>query len=325
MNDMAAAALDYAHRGWPVFPLKAGGKTPANGHGFKDATADPSEVAALWASFPNANIGIATGTIGYHRGLWVLDIDGEQGEASLANLVYGFGPVTDYGESVATATTGKGRHLYFSSTTEAIRSRTSKTLAPGLDIRADGGYVVAPPSLHPNGTRYRWLDPDNRPGPAAYWLTDIATGRITLGRYTPEATRRPFSAPEPAPPSRLRAVAPEGWHLSPPEDPRRAASARTALKRMAELPEGDRNAGTFRYACLLRRIANTEAEWEELRDEALDILPYGPGQDGDPFDRAEAARIFRDAPKYAELGDFQLPTPYRKTATNRLGTMRRGR
>jgi hypothetical protein len=149
---MKAAALRYALQdGWRVFPLEPGGKRPLAKlapHGVLDATTDPAKIVAWWEHEPNANVGIATGS-----GLIVLDVDGQDGEHALAELeaIDGKLPAT------LEARTGKGRHLYLAADGLDIRNSASK-VGRHLDVRGEGGYVVAPPSLHENGSRYAFRD-----------------------------------------------------------------------------------------------------------------------------------------------------------------------
>lgn len=93
---------------------------------------------------PSANVGIATG-----GALDVLDVDGPAGICSLDELVDQYGALPPG----PVATTGKGRHHYLSPTGLGNRA----AVRPGIDFRGRGGYVVAPPSMHPNGARYAWL------------------------------------------------------------------------------------------------------------------------------------------------------------------------
>src|SRR2546425_645780 len=84
-----AAALQYAQRGWAVFPLVAGTKQPLTTNGFKAATTDPGQVRLWWTEYPDANIGVATGKA---SGITVLDVDvkpwqGKQGDKTLAALI----------------------------------------------------------------------------------------------------------------------------------------------------------------------------------------------------------------------------------------------
>lgn len=149
---LGGAALWYAERGLRVFPLQAGTKVPfPRSRGCKDATSDPQQVASWWAAVPYANIGIATGHV-----VDVIDIDGLQGNVSLAGLRHqheGF-PQPRLGH-VSTPRAG-GRHYYVPVHPQGRGNGAA--LAPGIDYRGRGGYVVAPPSRTAQGT-YRWLTP----------------------------------------------------------------------------------------------------------------------------------------------------------------------
>jgi DNA-binding transcriptional ArsR family regulator len=134
-------ALNFAERGIPTFPLK--GKAPLTPHGFKDASTDPRRLH-LWGNrYPGANVGIPTGSI---SGIVVVDLDEETPEAM---EIWNSLPET------VEARTGRGRHRYYHPP-KGTRARSRK-LAPGLDFKGDDGYVVAPPSVHPSGARYRWV------------------------------------------------------------------------------------------------------------------------------------------------------------------------
>lgn len=147
-----AYALHYLELGWSVIPVACETKKPLiawKEYQARRATVD--EVVAWWRQWPAANIGVVTGAV---SGLIVLDIDGEAGEASLARC--GPLPLTPM------VRTGKGRHIYFAHPGAVIRNFARKL--PGLDLRGDGGYVVAPPSLHASGARYTWeVAPDGLP------------------------------------------------------------------------------------------------------------------------------------------------------------------
>jgi len=172
-NEFLAAALAYAARGWPVFPVRPGRKEPLTRKGFKNATTDPHRIARWWQKWPEANVGIATGG----NGPLVVDVDGPAGEAEAANLEL---PAT------LTATTGRsdgGRHLYYSDTTGQTRCDHSGK----VHIKGLGGYVVAPPSVHPSGARYRWAGPSWQADP----LADAPAWALATA---------PASTDEPAPP-----------------------------------------------------------------------------------------------------------------------------
>lgn len=136
------AALKYTAHGWSVFPIKPRAKEPLTAHGFKDATGNEDQIRTWWTRRPEANIGVATGT---RSGILVLDADGSEGDRALVAM----------GVEVPTLTsiTARGRHLYF---VHAPGIGCSVALCTGLDVRGDGGYVVAPPSVHESGFAYQW-------------------------------------------------------------------------------------------------------------------------------------------------------------------------
>ncbi|MBM3788336.1 MAG: hypothetical protein FJW30_28705, partial [Acidobacteria bacterium] len=139
-------ALAYAARGWRVHPLRARDKTPASKHGCKDATTDETQIRAWWAKLPNANIGLATG---YE--FFAIDID----PAGMAWYEAEHLPATHE------AVTGRaGRHVLYRMPTSYVIGNSAGLLAEGVDVRGMGGYIVAPPSVHPSGTTYTWLDCD---------------------------------------------------------------------------------------------------------------------------------------------------------------------
>ena len=166
-------ALAYAKRGWLVVPLhnpKQGvcscrkkncgspGKHPRTEHGLKDGSKDQKQIWSWWEKWPDANLGILTGQ---ESGLLVLDVDGVDGKASLQELTGAHGslPKTLCVKTGRTGTDGKrkGCHYYFRAPVGAAIRNSAGIVGKGLDIRADGGYVVAPPSLHPSGLLYEWL------------------------------------------------------------------------------------------------------------------------------------------------------------------------
>ncbi len=144
-SNLEIAAHEYVANGWPVLPLEPRGKKPTTRHGYKDATRSHEQVAKYWIPKPDANVGIATGAA---SGLFVLDIDGHEGEAAIARRF-------DLPRT-AQVRTSKGRHLYFAMP-EGVRLGLSvNRLAKQADTRGDGGYIVAPPSVHPSGHVYGW-------------------------------------------------------------------------------------------------------------------------------------------------------------------------
>ena len=127
-----AAALVYASWGWPVFPLKPHAKTPATRNGFKDATTNRTRIDAWWKQHPNSNIGLPTG-----HAFDVIDFDPPDGARSFIKM---YDELPHIHGQVCTAS--GGIHLYVKPTGDGNATR----IAPGVDWRGKGGYVVAPPS-----------------------------------------------------------------------------------------------------------------------------------------------------------------------------------
>ncbi|MBW2718791.1 MAG: bifunctional DNA primase/polymerase [Deltaproteobacteria bacterium] len=149
---MKAAALDLAARGIFVFPLAVNGKTPITLHGYQDASTDPKRIEEMWQRCQDANIGIATGA----SGLVVIDIDvkhGVNGWKAFDDCLERLGELP--GPTRMASTPSGGAHIYFREPAGAEIRNSAGRLGPGLDVRAHGGYVVAPPSVI-EGKAYRW-------------------------------------------------------------------------------------------------------------------------------------------------------------------------
>ncbi len=144
---MIDLALHYAKLGWPVFPLVPGTKDPFKGsHGFKDATLDTNRIEAWWHQDPLANIGIATGR---RSGVLVIDVDPRKNPQWLDSLHQLALPQT-----FTVRTCSGGWHLYFGFFSGDSRVTIGADLLPGIDWRANGGYVVAVGSVV-NGATYQ--------------------------------------------------------------------------------------------------------------------------------------------------------------------------
>ena len=155
---MMEKALEYARMGFAVFPVRQN-KTPHTPHGCKDAKKDERAIKAWWQRWPDANIGVATGSIS--GGIVVIDIDidedkGVYGDDSLREWERDHGKLPE----TWTAVTGRGGYHYYFRSDEKIKNATG--IYPGVDIRGEGGYVIAPPSIHQNGNAYYWdISPDD--------------------------------------------------------------------------------------------------------------------------------------------------------------------
>lgn len=138
---LAEAAAHYARKQWPVFPCHPNGKAPLTSSGFHAATTNVEIVAGWWHEWPTANIGFVPGRAGFI----VIDVDGDEGRREAAALGL-------LAEPTLRVITPRGCHLYFKHPGGTIGN---VRLAPHLDTRADGGYVLLPPSVHPSGDVYR--------------------------------------------------------------------------------------------------------------------------------------------------------------------------
>jgi hypothetical protein len=166
LSPLGQAAIEWARAGFAIFPCRPCGKEPLTKHGFKDATRDEAQIRQRWTKWPDANIGLATGR---ENGIAVIDVDGLEGEKRLALLEEKFGklPPTSRGD------TGNGKHLIFATPEDC--GPVPCGAADGLDFRADGGYVIAPPSVHPNGKTYEWDEKSPQQfAEAPEWLLRLA-------------------------------------------------------------------------------------------------------------------------------------------------------
>lgn len=154
------AALDYARRGWSVVPLAPRDKKPlVMWSEYQQRRAAAAEISDWFGRWPLANVGVVTGAI---SGLVVLDVDPRHGgDGSLLALERTHGGLP---ETVEALTGGGGRHLYLRHPGGTVRNMVG--IAAGIDLRGDGGLIVAPPSVHPSGRSYVWevsCHPDDTP------------------------------------------------------------------------------------------------------------------------------------------------------------------
>jgi len=166
-SELGQAAEAYARRGWRVFPLAPRTKSGQLLQSWKsEASADVERVRQWWKRWPDANIGIACGP----SRLLVVDLDGEEGREAWERLAkdHGISP-----SPLVSVTGSGGRHLVYA-LPEGVRN-TIKKLGPGIDTRADGGYIVAAPSVHPNGERYTWAESAAEPAACPAALVDLLT------------------------------------------------------------------------------------------------------------------------------------------------------
>jgi Bifunctional DNA primase/polymerase, N-terminal/Protein of unknown function (DUF3987) len=250
----AEAALGLARAGWLVFPChhhagegrcscghvlcNSPAKHPRTANGLKDASSDPAQVMAWWAKWPDANVGIRTG-----GGTFVVDVDGEAGWEFLKEREV---PAT------LSARTGRGVHLYFYAP-EGVAVRNRAKVGPELDVRGDGGYVLAPPSEHASGAVYEWVDPEADIAEAPGWLVELVRER--------EVPERPSDIPRNSFPGDVTPYA--------------RAALEGEVERVLGAVEGSRNdtlnTAAFALGQLVAAGALPESATEALRDAALAV------------------------------------------------------
>lgn len=222
-------ALCLAEMGWRIFPLIPGTKRPAVGDWEHRASSDPDRITRCWHAGRGFNIGVATGP----SGLVVVDLDtttdgkpGPDGAAALAALAVSRG--VEVPGTYTVSTPSGGHHLYFTSPPGVLLRNTAGALAPRIDTRAHGGYVVGPGSMLPGGG-YELLD-ETAPPDLPAWLVQALT-------------QRP-AAPLPARPHAV--AADPGGYVS--------AAVRGEAQRVRDAPRGQHNAVLCRAAYALGQL-----------------------------------------------------------------------
>lgn len=152
MNDLEYHAHQYAAAGLAVIPLKKD-KTPFTEHGVKDATKDDSVITSWWSKWPEANVGIATGQVS--GGICVIDQDEKNGEHGIEAFEKWVDDNMLYFDDTWTSRTASGGLHSFIRSTYPVPNRVG--WLSGVDVRGDGGYIVAPPSVLADGSRYEWV------------------------------------------------------------------------------------------------------------------------------------------------------------------------
>ena len=196
---MIEHALDYASRGWPVFPCKPTDKRPLTKNGFKDATTDEKKICDWWTKWPSAMIGVPMGS---KAGAFAVDPDppkeeGEpDGRAVWAKLIADHGPLPD---THAEVTPRGGQHILFAwDPNRAVTNSPGKLHGQNVDVRGEGGYIIVAPSIscagddsgkHVAGT-YSVTGNFFQFAPAPDWLYDLILNK-------PEPTKPKLDADVP--------------------------------------------------------------------------------------------------------------------------------
>jgi len=158
--------LSLGLRGWLMFPCIERDKTPLISGWPQRASCDAAIIREWSEKYLRCNWAVVCGL---SSGLWVLDIDGPSGEASFNSLIDRYG--SRWAETL-TARTARGRHLYYQYPSQGGVRNSASTIAPGLDVRGAGGYVLVPPSIHPSGVAYEWADREYPIAAPPAWLLD---------------------------------------------------------------------------------------------------------------------------------------------------------
>lgn len=306
-NFRLTSALDFASRGWHVFPIYCPklspskppscscplganctnkGKHPLTSNGLKDATTDEAQIRAWWGQWPAANVGIVTGAV---SGIVVLDVDPRHGgDVSLATMMDTFG---EFAETVEASTGGGGMHLLFMHPGSRFPNSNGDTgwlfkatSLSGLDVRGDGGYIVAPPSLHASGERYGWK---RGADPGESQLAAVPAWFLNLYAKSKEPAQRSQT------------------HTSSSSEDGRYWLGKALARTTAE---GTRNDTGYWLAQQLRDAGLSENEAESLMLDYADRTPRGDT----PYSRHEAVASMRSAyacPKREPARGKSLPVP----------------
>jgi len=182
------AALEYASRGWPVFPLKPYGKKPIMAGGFHKATTNLGQIREWWERWPEANIGIPCG----ERTFCVVDIDPKHnGDKTYNELVSKHGP---FPPTLKQQTGGDGLHLLFKPDPRVGNSESK--IGRGIDTRGnDKGYICVAPSVHETGNTYKWVNEGTPLAEMPEWAIEELASRPKAEAPPPPPPPSPSSRP----------------------------------------------------------------------------------------------------------------------------------
>ena len=183
------AARTYLAMGWSVIPVRPGDKRPLIPWApYQTRQATPTEVEVWFRRWPGANLALVTGAV---SGIVVIDVDPRHGGASgLEQMERERGALPP---TVEARSGGGGRHLYLRHPGHAVRNRAG--MWPGVDLRGDGGYIIAPPSVHASGSPYVWTR---------------SPGTVALATAPDWLAVRPLATPGPRPVAHWRSLAANG-------------------------------------------------------------------------------------------------------------------
>ncbi|MCI0351532.1 MAG: bifunctional DNA primase/polymerase, partial [Acidobacteriales bacterium] len=278
---MQLPQLTLAELGYKVFPCVPGGKRPLAPHGVLDASSDAETIEAWSRRWPNANWGMAT------AGLLVVDVDPLADGDANPWLADNYDRAADLAAAPMSITPRGGRHYIFRQPPGLELGNSASKIAPHIDTRANGGYIVVPPSKLESGKVYRWVagelesGPDQLPLPPT-WLLEA------LGESAPRAAGS-------------RAVAALPANKIP------SGQRNVALASMAARMRGAGHSADEMYA-LLSRVnsdrCNPPLDEREVRSVAESYAKYDPGTDTGKVehwaDQVYSAEVEEDESQYFE-------------------------
>jgi predicted Fe-Mo cluster-binding NifX family protein len=294
---MKPSALHYASIGLPVFPCARNGKRPLCGHGCRDATSDLKQIEQWWTDWPDANIGLATGT---KSGVVVYDADVKDGRPGLETLRrLEQAADVDWSKTATVKTPSGGIHKYLCHPGSRVPNRANIGRSPalpatGLDSRGDGGYVLLPPSVI-DGCCYEWVVPFQDEGGddnlAEY--VDLAPPRE---RVRPSSQSQPFSGQI---------------------HPRAGCALREECEAIRSAPEGSRNEQIFKSVAALYELeAAGDIDSHTIQSHVIEAANSYIADDGEvafckTFESAQKAGRSnpREPAKYTPF-DFDAAEPF---------------
>jgi Bifunctional DNA primase/polymerase, N-terminal/Primase C terminal 1 (PriCT-1) len=263
-KELLDAALSCSYSGLYVFPVRLD-KSPMTAHDLNDATTDPATIERWWTASPAAAIGVACGP----SRLVIIDRDPrhDPNEVGLRRLEQ----LTGSTRTRCVLTGSNGRHWHYRAPTGLDIRNSAGKLGAGLDVRANGGYIVVPPSRNQNG-QYRWiLEPDGTMLPIVELPAALLEALVQLQESISPKLQSDHAARS---------------HRRPLD------RSDASLATLGVIPEGRRNDMLFRFACSLRRQGKTETEIGE------ELAAVNHRQCEKPLSQSEVEQLVASALRY---------------------------
>lgn len=305
LSELGKAAVWYCENGFGIIPIIPRGKHPISDNGLKDWFDDPEDAKRLWTQRPDLNIAIVCGSASGN--LVVLDFDEDDDKD-----VHGFDTLSEWEEEsgelppTATAITGRGGMHYLYRSEKPYRPSVNRDL--GVDVRGEGSYIVAPPSVHPNGNQYKWNAGD------APWERDVAKVDANVDAFIDHIQRNGGVGQDDGN---------QGERFLLPQ----------------RIKRGSRNDTLYRYGCSLRsrgyaddaidammhqaneRNCVSPMDEGELKSIIKQVCKKGPGHDGEGTFRGEDVGIGRPGTPIAATLETNSKGTVKQTTSNMIVAM----